>query len=889
MDRSNKNIQTKTEGEQMKESILRDADGQIIITADLLRDLRAVVTAGTISENQLKTLSKSRCGGVLGRKLREYLYLGNPEALDMDEKEVFSTLVYKMGVDEGAPVFHKGECIPAPGLGEQSIIDPIYIRKWIPGLLVLHWKDDRTERIDGYETVKHLAKREFEWNDRFYQLVADSPKKTFYFESSKVPAWIHPWIQSCLPQHKADLQVLLKRPGYTVQSLNGYRLEVKNLRSRITNLWDQSDLDVYSEQGALVLSNNRYWKLANELGVHTVTGFQGTLLFENGTYFKGAILPEILGLESGIYGGIKWSPGNKHVESEVILASIMNSFAHYPWKPSMNRQQSDYAENWDELPIRAKQFDPEMIQMALTGFPAYVKRFSYFLTSAVGNLFKKIQVEGFAGQVALGATNHPDVQFQVYLNPKKHHKFCDQHGKIIQAAWLPNPSLPINVDIARINIQIILSEQVYDQLVVLNMADSNLEFVGNIYMAVGQDDGDGDGSTLDIETEHLAKAVPWQQVRFHNTLQYKAKEDVPSVDAETAIDVAFTRSLKAHDIGRGDKLMRRIIREYPNNVTGELQTAVTKYNQMTISSQKKYVGDIDQVWGEIWHHLPVDIRSDLRKKMEEGTTKHDQIDSLKANATSLINAHMDLVRSREKNLHVLEQKLNDAEKGFSDALDAAREAMPGHYSVAQQLLALHQDVNPEIYGRIRRKGEELMIIALRRGLSIEHSQLVEQKFRFIHQIWKQAGKTENEENRGMNYDEAAELIKQLLTDLIVEVGPEMVYGAMLVGPVRFTDGMLGRTIKVRDLEYLDRLVPTFRLLNGIYIPVSVTGKQIQIDGFVTKKDLINLVAYPVLLGGLKDDVTYQIKAVRPYRAAEWLSGINQSTRFSLALLHLIEQ
>jgi len=872
--------------DQLMQIVKRDECGNICLTVLLMENLTELVQGGFLTDLDMEFLAKQRCGGTLGRKLREYLYLRKTEALRMDEKEIFATLVYKTSVDKDAPVYFNDKLISCPGLGVAAGIEPIFVRSWIPGLLTLHWKDDRCEYKEGKNIIKKLAPQSLDWNGRNYRLVADSAHKSFYFESMNHPQWLNHWIESRLPQHKADLQTLLKRPGYLIQSMTGLTIESSDFRSRIMTLQDESQLDVFAEQGAWVLPMPLYWKLASEVGVHTLTGFQGTILLDNGSYIKGALLPEELGLEPGIYGGIKWSPGQKNKSATVILASVMTSFAHYPWTASMNRQQTDYCDAWDELPVRARDFDAELVQMALSGFPPYVKQYNNFLIATAGRLFRKINVDGFAGQIALGNCMTPDIQFQVYLNPERHSKFRDRHGEIMQAAWLPNPSLPINRDIACVRIQIVITDKVYDQLIVLNM--SNPDFVGNIYMAVGQDDGDGDGSTLDIEPAHVAKAVSWQNVRFHNTLQYKAQDDVPSVDSFTAIDVAFTRSLKAQDIGRGDKLMRRILREYPGLNSAELQTAVTRYIQMAISSSKKYVGDVDDAWNQIWRLIPVQIRTELHDKIDENKTLHDGIDHIRESATDLINAQINLARCDDQNRIERQRMVHEKQADFNYSLESANSAMPEHSEAARELLNLVQDVDTEVYGRMRRKGEELMIMALRTGLSKEKVQIVEEELRSMNKIWKAAGKEKQEEHRGMSHDEAADLIKQSLSDLIIKVGAEIVYAAILVGPVRFSDGLLGRVLSVADLEYLDWRVPTVRLLDGIFIPIVRQDKTIQIGAEITRKELQNCIAHPALLRGISADRNYRIKSIKPFKAAQWLSRSSQIQHNSMLLLHLVQ-
>jgi hypothetical protein len=419
------------------------------MTAGDLLSLKSNVETGKVSRSQLETLLESNPGSQLSEKLREYLITGDPQSLEFTPEEAFKAVFYRTTVQAGVPVMHGGAFIPAPSVYDPDPEIPIITSRpsIIPGLLVGYWQDEPLERVElktgrSSDLVRH-APYDLEWEGRQYRLVAETLRKSFYFPQNNIPDFIQPWL-SLEPQKRSDLAAGLKRQGVKLQSLTGIPLSLELVHKKETE-----NARVYTDLGVCVLSDGQFMKVQKEIGL-PVHALQVTLWFQDGSYFKGTLQSEALsGLAPGFYGGLK-HPKPLCEPTNSVLGAVMDEYSLVPWSPSMNRQQTDYADI--PLPVRSQFPDQATFVKAATGFPGYVRQFNQEIMASAYRLFQKAPVKGFAGKV--GVTTDSDRVHFVIRGQSIHRE------EIREMVFLFSPSLPVHTDIMRVRVKLIPDDNI---------------------------------------------------------------------------------------------------------------------------------------------------------------------------------------------------------------------------------------------------------------------------------------------------------------------------------------------------------------------------------------------------------------------------------------------
>jgi len=792
------------------------------MTSGDLLSLKTNVESGKVSRSQLEVLLESNPGSRLSEKLREYLITGDSHYLEFTPEEAFKAVFYRTTVQAGVPVMHEGKFIQAPSVNDPDPEIPIITSRpsIIPGLLVGYWQDEPLERVElssgrSSDLVRH-APYELEWEGRQYRLVAETLRKSFYFPKDNIPEFIQPWL-SLEPQKRSDLAAGLKRQGLRLGSL-----ESLPLSNHLVHDKDTENTRVYNDLGVCVLSDGQFMKVSQEIGI-PVHALQVTLWFQDGSYFKGTLQSEALsGLAPGFYGGLK-HPKDLTEPTRSILGAVMDEYSLVPWTPSMNRQQTDYADI--PLPVRSQFPDQATFVKAATGFPGYVRQFNQEILASTYRLFQKSTVKGFAGKV--GVTTDSDPVHFVIRGQSIHRE------EIREMAFLFNPALPIHTEIMRVRVKLIPDDKIRNHMILLNVHPSNLQWIERWYVQWAGRDCDGDGFTLSDDSCILKYAKTPDQIQWFDTTQFKSVDDAPEDTPFNAVRTATGRIRSAsHLIGMYDKAARRIIRQAPELMSGELRTLFTEAIQRAISSQKKNSGS-ERFRGYQWilEHLPEGSDSWLIPR-DETLSDHDRIDALEPAFKSLGKAGLSVpeMMSQAHNL-----------------LKTVQNIMPEHTREARNILELLMEPDPETLDRLRNRGRN-------RFESVQSRTPRETVIRVLGEVdeckalWQSIAAGNAKYN--LTYQEASRIIENMLGGML-----KIDYTIAIVSILKeFPLTLLANILSIEELQ-------TLRIISGQILPVWYT-KKLSVNNLLTGKNIQSIVSHPSFGQCVCPKNDYRITAVK---------------------------
>jgi len=741
-----------------------------------LTSLKKKVDLGQLTKTELDNLA-NQCNQVK-EKVREYNFSKDSNALHFTLPEAFRTIVYQSHLQCGEPIRFKGKIEETPDIDDTTEIPIIFSRPILFNhLKVLYWNDKPLSRIEfddgNIEKVNH-APLELNWKGKDYKLLAEVEKKSFYYPMNlSLPVEIKPWLTN-KPQDRTTLATALKRQGFKLKSLEG--ISLPDVPRGTTN-----DLGVW------VMTTDRIETISEELGCNAEAS-QVTIWFNDGSYFKGTIIStQLSGMNEGIYGGLK-RPDTVNEHPITTKGSIMDNYILVPWKASINRQQTDYANI--ELPVRAQLPHRDMWMKAVTGFPGYINQFNDCITSRSGRIFQKCNVEGYAGKVAVGNSTQP-VQF-IIRGPKV-------KNNITEMAWLFNPSLPVHTDIMKVKVQLIEDTSLDGNLIQLNTNHINKDWIEYWYMAYAGRDCDGDGFTLSEDKSLLKIAKHWSEIQWVDTTSFKSEKDITLDDEEMAIRTATERiRLFSSKIGIYDKCARRILRQDSTLMTDNLRLQLTEAIQRCISAQKKNSG-ADKYQGYSWllNQLPVNAEDWLFENV------HDDIDNVGNCVRDYLTKEL-YYRENESDRNIPLRSLGH----MLCSLDEVKDVMPQHYQASVELLGLTQYPTPGAYRNFKSKGRQFWAKHQARADEKQLQKVLE----FISTSRSLWSKSSNDEH-GLNFNQTVQIITHKAEDLIKEVQPLLVIGAMLN---YLNVNLLGHVLSVDNLKAVG-------LIDGLYLHINHTN------------------------------------------------------------------
>jgi len=808
-----------------------------------LVDLRRNIASGMADRSDVQGLATKLGSSKLGDQLRTYLYCNDSQFLEISLSEAFKTVVYHQEPRVAEPVRWEGAIVPSPSPGAATGLPVIYSRQTLfPDVMVMYWRDDPIEHYEfeegRQERVLH-APLTLEWDGVLFNLLCETANKSFYWPTQvPVPLAIEPWL-TARPQDRTTLSTGLKRQGYTLRTFQGIGLNANMIYTDL--IWDL---------GVCVLPDERVLELSDELGL-SMDATQITLWFSDGSYFKGCCQSSTLsGLSPGFYGGLK-RPQGAEAEATCIAGSVMDSFQYVPWSASINRQQCDYA-NLD-LPVRSRLPSQETFLKASTGFPAYIQQLNDQVISNAANIFRKCDVKGFAGKVALGVSNET-VQFIIRgpsLSPG-----------IRTMAFLFSPALPIHTNLMKVRVQFVQDERMDGNLIQLNVGDGNLWWVAKWYIAWAGRDNDGDGIVLSSDPIVLKNSVHWSEIKWIDTTQYKSTNDNDVDGPETAIRVATERIRHfSGRIGIYDKIARRIVRQDSRLMTWEVRLLLTEAIQRSISATKKNSGS-DEFSGYSWiiDKLPDDCDEWLFENV------HDEIDSIRTVVKDVLNV---------KNGRELVTELPEY-KQMILTLDGFSSEMPNHYAAAIEVLDLLQEFPKDQYHKIKERGRILWA----KHQADSPSDVIEEVLQFVSKskhLWQSVYSNDPALNPGFNYANAALVIRKWAVHLSQTVNSHLMIGAMVTN---LSLNLLGHVLDVEDIQYSG-------FTDGIYLPIS-TDEPIQAGMVGSYEAFASLVCHDVYRQVLPMNKRYRVETVFPTSGAKWNTNPSPRLNRYTAVLRLKE-
>jgi len=808
-----------------------------------LVDLKRNIESGRADRSDVQRLAAQLGSSKLGERLRAYLYSRDVEFLKITLSQAFKAVVYHQEPKVGEPVRWEGGIVPSPSPGAATELPVIHSRQTLfQNVLVMYWQDEPLEHYEfeegRQERVLH-APLTLQWNGVHFNLLCETSNKSFYWPRTiPIPDSITPWL-TLRPQDRTTLATGLKRQGYKLNKFQGIRLIPNQIHTE--GIWDL---------GVCVLSDDKVQELSDELGL-SMDATQTTLWFNDGSYFKGCFQSSTLsGLAPGFYGGIK-RPSGAEGEAVCVRGSVMDSFQYIPWNASLNRQQCDYS--GIELPVRTKLPNQETFVKASTGFPAYVQQLNDQLISSAGRVFRKCDIQGFAGKVALGVIDE-SVQFIIRgpeLNPG-----------IRSMAFLFSPALPVHNNIMKVKVQIIKDDSIDGNLIQLNVGKVNHWWVGKWYIAWAGRDNDGDGIVLSSDPVVIKHAVHWSNIKWIDTTQFKSTADSDMDSPETAIRVATERIRHfSGKIGIYDKIARRIIRQDPKLMTWEIRLLLTEAIQRSISATKKNSGsDRFTGYGWIMENLPDDCSEWLFEN------SHDDID----NVCAFVKAVLNVRNGRELVTEVPEYKQ------MLQALEGVSHEMPAHYEAATEVLALVQEFPKDQYHKVKERGRVLWA----KHQADSSYEVIRDVLQFISRsklLWRSVYSNDSELNPGFGYENAALIIRNWAFNLSQRLNTQLLIGAMVT---ELSLNLLGHVLDMEDLQHSG-------FIDGIYVPV-VTPELMKRGMIGQTSTFASILAHRKYLSILTDKKLYKVQAVFPITATNWIPRTSLSLKQSTALLKLEE-
>jgi len=489
----------------------------------------------------------------------------------------------------------------------------------------------------------------------------------------------------------------------------------------------------------------------------------------------------------------------------------------------MNRQQTDYADI--PLPVRSQFPDQATFVKAATGFPGYVRQFNQEILASAYRLFQKAPVKGFAGKV--GVTTVPNHVHFVIRGQSIHRE------EIREMAFLFSPALPIHTDIMRVRVKLIPDDNIRNHLILLNVHPSNLQWISKWYMAWAGRDCDGDGFTLSDDNSILQYTKAPEKIKWFDTTQFKSIDDEPEDTQFDAVRTATGRIRSAsHLIGMYDKAARRIIRQSPDLMSGELRTLFTEAIQRAISSQKKNAG-AERFRGYQWilQYLPEGSDSWLIPR-EEALSDHDKLDSLEPALKSLGKSGLSV-----------QEMISQAHK----LLKTVQDIMPEHTREARNILELLMEPDQETLDRLRNRGRN-------KFESVQSRTPRDTVVRVLGEVdeckalWQSVAAGNAKYN--LTYQEASRIIENKMGGMLKND-----YKITLVSLLKeFPLSLIANILSIEELQML-------KIISGQILPVWHTGK-LSVNNLFSGADLQSMASHSSFGQCVHPESAYRITAVK---------------------------
>jgi hypothetical protein len=705
----------------------------------------------------------------------------------------------------------------------------------------MYWQDNPVERLDfnegSQDRVRH-APLSLLWNGEEYELLGESLRKSFYWPTSvPVTEELVPWL-SRRAQDRTTMITGVRRQGLSVLSLTGLDLNP-------SQVYEEGVDDL----GVCVLEDSKLQSLNDEIGL-VADPYQGTIWFQDGSFWKGTIQSETSsGRTPGFYGGLK-RPARANGSTSCTRASIMDSYTMVPWEASVNRQQTDFSNL--ELPLAVRLPSRDTFVKAALGFPPYVQQLNDQLTSCCGELVRRSPVNGYAGKVAIGTTDEL-VQF-IISGP-------DMAKRVRTMVWLFNPTLPVHTSLMKVRVQFRKSSRP-GTLIQLNVDESNSDWIERWYMKLSGRDVDGDGAVLTAEPALLSKAHWPEDITWHDTTQYKSNQDVDSDDKQTAIRVSAERvRLYSGRIGIYDKLARRIHRQDPKLLTWELRVQLSEAIQRSISAQKKNSG-VDKYDGYAWllNQLPSEAQDWLFENV------HDHIDELEVRTRAFLNNHQRNGQSDEAlNYQSLLKNLEDV-----------TEEMPEHIDAVRDVLNLVQQIPKDAYHSFKEHGRQLWARHQADASEVQIQDVLSFITKAKH-LWRTGSSTVDGESSSVGFNQKLMIIRTWSRQLSERVSARLLVGAMIN---HLSLNLLSHVLDIEDLVQLG-------LTNGVYLPIS-TENEPSVGMIGSRGSFAALISHPYYLDALREGHKYRIEDIHILTGSQWSTRTTRREKQSTHILHVKE-
>lgn len=779
-------------------------------------------------------------------------------------------------------------------------------------------------RIEGQDDVEEVQGR-----------LVTADVDTAYYILDNAPGYVKTAVAAWTATKNAakitDLKVLLKRPGFAVQAINGLAVDTTEEEHKIvaTMISDETEVDI-NDQGRWVVTEEIFNKIASEINLLKAgySPLQATVVFASGAFFKGIIETDVMsGQALGFYGGVK-SPvmdkTSRATDDTVVFASVMSVPGATPWTASIASQTVAYLDKQ----MTEKVFAP--IGQVITS--AEAKAFAQATSGLFGNafnastqivassakLFRKANVQGLAGQFGVRA-GRSDVQFFIVTSDVKRVlsafgkiTWIDREEMIFECAAVTNPALPVNDELDIVRVQIIEDDRVLDYYIALNIM--SVAYIVNVFMPVKGRDADGDGVVLTNDPRVMAMGTPWYNMtNLVDTTNVKSgKDKVIQKNLTLAIGIAIVRSANSAKIGQYDVSAREVLAVAPEIMTDENRGLVADLIQMSISATKKVIDTADYLRKEMqWSLLIRDLRKDNRIGGDSTNPVRmaQEVKSLmrdyNLSAQEVVDARKDLriksrARASEETILKAQERLQDAVTAYDESVVVLRK----HFSVmlndpqtrdaaeaaivrldAADILRNSVEENP--VGKIRQAVSRIMSQGM-----LETSPAFEQVMDIIGEmvnVWKGAehassSSDEGEDNSSApalyDYTAAADLLKAMFTAGCQTHGINLML-AGLMARRGASDRFI--TASIMDSEILAYIKSEARLRDMIIVPV--LQKHVPKNGTVLNKEQIIALGLPFgIASALNETSSYKLVGVNEVEGAFSKLGRVRTVKHVLRLI-----
>lgn len=801
-------------------------------------------------------------------------------------------------------------------------------RPGIPGVAKVRWTNDRTYTSGtGRTQMTAIVNAPETLGSSGARLIAGNLKADFYLTAA-APAGVRqalqPWIDACDSKAKADLMTLVKRQGLPI-ALDLRAEYAERAYFDKTKTGRRIGKRRIDDLGQLVLTGADFARLAENLGLGSkLEAFQGTVLWSNGVYFKGSIVPhELCNLDPGFYGGLK-APSGVEADvrgAQVVYASLMDAYAAGPWGCTVNTQQLAYCGlGGFALPSHRalRKRTAERIALADAGIPGAREAANREVIRATHEGCHKTHVRGFAGKL-IAVRDETDAPFVVMLSKGKAKRLGLSDGDVVEAAFGWSPFLATNTALPRVDAVVrVVAGLNGPHLIGVNLAAPD-SFVLKLFMQHAGRDTDGDGVQLVLERRIVKAARPWREVPLTNSTKHKAQaDDAPCATPEAAVRESLRRQLAAAEIGKADLMARRIrlhAKGYVDQVTRNekatrldvsaagLAPHFEAWIQLAISSMKKLIDESAlaahkrEIYGRFSEEAFEAYKEGAKKDLANGVIPAWIPDLQKAGVEAAKKLQVAL-KDRETAAVAYRRSQDSASKAgalergkeaaedvrkYSAVLDRILTALAdeaqarrrdgetvtdGLATVRQQrqLLSLVslKDRSGQTVGKLTARGEELRHLA--------HPEAREQAFAHlarIHEVWESVRdaysvRDDEEDTAAVVYAAAVEEIAGIVDTMLESCGPVAAYGVLL-GKDGLTRSLLGEVLTLERVVCVDSL-PTekvgLRILEAYPVPVQRKGTDVAAGARLTRGELGARAVFGASVSVLPKAGAYEVVEVR---------------------------